>query len=172
MNKRKASIFTMVESVLNWVEAGGCAVVPAEKGEGVANNRFGPDFSVLAPAKLTPYLSADTNNHWAEDYPDTWPLTPGPKGVQQGPGAKQVGRSLAGPANWAEAGQSGRVPHATTNQYEGSQVLPRPTRANHEGSSSPAGVTGTLKGEEGTDEGVLTQHSFWALLMAAGYEEI
>ena len=172
MNKRKACIFTVVESVPNWVEAGGCAVVSAEKGEGVANNRFGPEFGVLAPAELTPYTSAETSNRWAEDYPDTWTLTPGPKGVQQGLGDKQAGRGLTGPANWAEVGQSGRVPPATTDQYEGIQVLPRPTRANHEGSSSPAGVTGTLKGEEGTDEGALTQHPFWALLMAAGYEEI
>ena len=49
MNKRKADIFTVIESVPNWFEADGYTVAPHEETTRGEDNGIGPDLGVLGP---------------------------------------------------------------------------------------------------------------------------
>ena len=96
----------------------------------------------------------------------------GPYKPHNGPEPGYTGQSPEVAAKWTEGGPLDRGLYPTANWAEGSQVSRGPLSVAEGGNTSPTGATRTMTGEHVIDETELSQHPFWALLMAAGYEEV
>ena len=174
MSKRKADIFTVAESVTNWFEASGYTVASPEWPKGVVTNQHGPISEESTPPNSGPCGTIEPIAGWATGNPYTW--------------LSATGSGPADFADWTEDGQGGMCPVEPINQVEDgplgqgpadaanwTQVQPanrEPTGGAEEGDLYPVDTTGNPPAADVAKREGLSQHPFWALLMAAGYEEI
>ena len=75
-------------------------------------------------------------------------------------------------ANSTGAGPVSQRPTDFANGNQGEQLSREPTGWSDRGDSRTASPTGEQVADDMVGGGGLAQHPFWALLMAAGYEEI
>ena len=172
MNKRKANIFTVVEAVPNGFEAYGYTLVSHETVEGKAYNRCGPNPGALGPKLMAPTTTSRTLADWARDHPHTWLEATGPNEAINGPKAGNTGQGPEVTANRTEVGTLDKGLYPAVDWTEGGQVAREPIDVAGGSNQSLAGTGGTLTEAQVDEEMDLMQHPFWALLLAAGYEEV
>lgn len=172
MNKRKADILTVIESVPNWFEADGYTVAPHEETTRGEDNGIGPDLGVLGPTVTASPTSSRTLTDWAKDNPHTWLEATGPCKPHDWLEPGHTGQSPEVATKWAKGESADRSLYPAATRAEGGQSFQGPLSAAKGGDSVPTGTAETLTGERVTDETELSQHPFWALLMAAGYEDV
>ena len=172
MNKRKADIFTVVESVPNWFEADSYTVASTERGDRVVANQLGCIVEGSVPFNAAHYEQADPTASRARDNHPTWLTATGTGDLADrlGEGPKDQGPVEA--ATSAGTGPVNQRPGDSANGNQLGQLSREPTGWFDRGELSTAGPTVEQVADDMAGGGGLTQHPFWALLMAAGYEEI
>lgn len=128
MNKRKADILTVIESVPNWFKADGYTVALHEATTRGEDNGLGADPGVLVPTVTASPTSSRTLAGWARDNPHTWLEAIGPCKPHNGPEPGHTGQSPEVAIKWTEGEPVDRGLYPAATWAESSQGSRGPLR--------------------------------------------